>query len=179
MIDGRATTLKASGFILRIVVAFDDVKSRRSHNFLAGRLIRVDSPPGGGACSRGRPEKPRRDCTPAIEGPKKNCWNRAAHVQGFAQECNIIVPSVDCRARSAGIWRAGNSKSRITWVSSNWGFPSRARVYIEGRRAVFSVSRKPAEVIAIYSNLSKLNNGLASGSPVLAVPVRRSNTREN
>jgi len=64
MIDGRTITPKASHFILRIVVAFDDVKSRRSHNFLAGRLIRVDSPPGGGACSRGRPEKPRRDCTP-------------------------------------------------------------------------------------------------------------------
>ena len=72
MIDGRTTTLKASHFILRIVVAFDDVKSRKSHNFLAGRLIRVDSPPGGGACSRGRPEKPRRDCTPGqLRPPRK------------------------------------------------------------------------------------------------------------
>ena len=63
----------------------------------------------------GRREKPRPDCTPGQLRAKNNRGKHAVHVQGFAQKCNIIVPDVDCRAPSAGIGRAGNSKSRITW----------------------------------------------------------------
>jgi hypothetical protein len=55
---------KASYFILRIVVAFEDVKSRKSHDFSCGKAharrlasLEVERVLGEG-------EKPRPDCTP-------------------------------------------------------------------------------------------------------------------
>jgi hypothetical protein len=89
---------KASHFILRIVVAFDDVKSRRSHDFLAGRLIRVDSPPGSWSVFSGRREKPRPDCTPVKQAVKK--LNAAVHAGRLARQVGK-VPSHDDMSEAA------------------------------------------------------------------------------
>jgi len=105
---------KASYFILRIVVAFEDVKSRRSHDFSCGKAharrlasLEVERVLGEG-------EKPRPDCTPGQLRAQEKSREHAVHVQGFTEKCNIIVSGVDCRAPSARIGRAGDSKSRIT-----------------------------------------------------------------